>query len=61
MTRLLRIAIQCVLVLLLISVAIAIGASETGPAEKVALVVIAGLLVYVATWLRRLGARPQPR
>lgn len=55
MIRLLRIGIQCVLVLLLVSVAVAIGASETGAAEKVALGVVAGLLVYVAVWVRRLG------
>jgi hypothetical protein len=60
MIRLLRIAIQCLLVLLLVSVAVAIGASETGAAEKIVLVAIAGALVYVATWVRRLGVRPQP-
>ena len=48
------------LVLLLVSVAVAIGATETGAAEKVALGVVAGLLVYVAVWVRRLGVRPQP-
>ena len=61
MIRLLRIAIQCVLVLLLVSIAVAIGASETGAAEKIVLVAIAGTLVYVATWVRRLGVSPQPR
>ena len=61
MIRLLRIGIQCVLVLLLVSVAVAIGATETGAAEKVALAVLAGLLIYVSTWVRRLGVRPQPR
>ena len=60
MIRLLRIGIQCVLVLLLLSLAVAIGASETGAAEKVVLGVVAGLLVYVAMWVRRLGVRPQP-
>jgi hypothetical protein len=61
MIRLLRIAIQCLLVLLLVSVAVAIGATETGAAEKVVLGVLAGLLVYVAVLVRRLGVRPQPR
>ena len=61
MTRLVRIVIQCVLVLLLVSTAVGIGASETGAAEKIVLVVIAGLLIYAATWVRRLGIRPQPR
>ena len=55
MIRLLRIGIQCVLVLLLVSLAVAIGASETGAAEKVLLGVAAGLLVYVAVWVRRPG------
>jgi hypothetical protein len=60
MIRLLRIVIQCLLVLLLVGIAIAIGASETGAAEKVALLALAGLLVYAAFWVRRLGGRPQP-
>ena len=47
MTRLVRIAIQCVLVLLLVSIAVAIGASETGAAEKIVLVAIAGTLVWL--------------
>ena len=49
------------LVLLLVSIAVAIGASETGAAEKVALAVLAGLLIYASAWVRRLGIRPQPR
>jgi hypoxanthine-guanine phosphoribosyltransferase len=61
MIRLLRIAIQCLLVLLLVSIAVAIGATETGAAEKVVLGVLAGLLVFVAVLVRRLGVRPQPR
>ena len=61
MIRLLRMVLQCVLVLLLVSVAVAIGASETGAAEKVVLGVVAGLLAYVAVWVRRLGVRPHPR
>ena len=56
MIRLLRIVIQCLLVLLLVSVAVAIGATETGAAEKVVLGVVAGLLAYVAVWVRRLGS-----
>jgi hypothetical protein len=53
MVRLLRIALQCVLALLLLGVAIAIGTSETGAVEKVALCALAGLLVYVAVLVRR--------
>ena len=52
---------QCLLVLLLVSVVVAIGATETGAAEKVVLGMLAGLLVYVAVLVRRLGVRPQPR
>jgi hypothetical protein len=59
--RLLRIAIQCLLVLLLVSTAVAIGASETGAAEKIVLAAIAGVLVCAAFWVRRLGVSPQPR
>ena len=61
MIRLLRIAIQCLLVLLLVSIAVAIGASETGTAEKIVLGAIAGMLVFAASWVRRLGASPQLR
>jgi hypothetical protein len=61
MIRLLRIAIQVLLVLLLVSIAVAIGASETGVAEKIVLVGLAGVLVYVALRVRGLGVRPQPR
>ena len=61
MIRLLRIAIQCLLVLLIVSIAVAIGASETGAAEKIVLAAIAGVLVCAAFWVRRLGVSPQPR
>ncbi len=61
MMRLLRIAIQCLLVLLLVGIAVGIGASETGTAEKIVLGAIAGLLVCTAFWVRRLGVSPQPR
>lgn len=54
MIRLIRIAIQCLLVLLLVGIVIAIGASETGTAEKIALVAIGGLLIYAASRVRRL-------
>lgn len=60
MIRLLRMAIQCLLVLLLVSIAVAICASETGAAEKIVLAAIAGGLVCAAFWVRRLGVKPQP-
>ncbi len=61
MIRLVRIAIQCVLVLLLVSIAVAVGANETGTAETIVLGAIAGLLVGAAFWVRRLGVSPQAR
>ena len=56
MLRFFRIALQCVLVLLLVSVAIAIGATETGVVEKIALLALAAALVLVASRVRRIGA-----
>jgi hypothetical protein len=61
MVNLLRFALLCVITLLLIGVAIGLGTSDTGAAEKFALVPIAGLLVYAAALVRRIGAGPQPR
>ena len=56
MLRLIRIALQCLLFLLLVSVAIAIGAAETGVAEKIALLALAAALVFAAIHVRRIGA-----
>ena len=56
MLRLTRMALQFVLFLLLLSVAIAIGAAETGVAEKIALLALAAALVFAAVHVRRIGA-----
>jgi hypothetical protein len=58
MLRLLRIALQCVLFFLLMSVVIGIGAAETGLIEKGALTVIGLALVWVASRVRRIGRLP---
>ena len=60
MVRLVRIAFQCLIVMLLLGVAIGIGTSETGAAEKITLLAIAGLLIYAAFAVRRMGVSPQP-
>ena len=56
MLRLVRIALQFVLFLLLLSVVIAIGAAETGTAEKIALLALATALCFAAIYVRRIGA-----
>ena len=56
MIRLLRVALQVVLFLFLLSLVIAVASSETGPIEKVALVAAGAVLVWVASRVRRLGA-----
>ena len=56
MARLLRLALQVVLFFLLCSLAVAIGSAETGVVEKVALSAVAGVLVWLASRVRRIGA-----
>ena len=56
MTRLLRLALQVVLFFLLSSLVVAIGAAETGILEKAALGAIVGVLVWLASRVRRIGA-----
>jgi hypothetical protein len=56
MARLLRIALQVVLFFLLLSLAVAIGSGDTGAVEKVALSAAAGVLVWLASRVRRIGA-----
>jgi hypothetical protein len=59
--RLLRIALQAVLFFLLLAIVMAIGASETGIVEKVALAVIGAGLVWVAVRVRQIGTPHGPR
>ncbi len=56
MIRLLRVALQVVLFLLLLSLVVAIAAAQTGTVEKVALIAAGALLVWLASLVRRIGA-----
>jgi hypothetical protein len=58
--RLLRLALQAVLFFLLLGAVMAIGAPETGVLEKVALVVIAAGLIWVAVRIRHFGSPHGP-
>jgi hypothetical protein len=55
MIRLLRLALQIVLFFLLLSLVVAVGAAETGTVEKVALVAVGLVLVWLASRVRRFG------
>jgi hypothetical protein len=58
MLSLLRLALQLVLFLLLLSLVVAVGSAQTGPVEKVALIAAGVVLLRLATQLRRVGAPP---
>jgi hypothetical protein len=60
MIRLLRLALQVVLFFLLLSLVVAIGSSETGMVEKVALIAAGAVLVWLASLVRRIGAPVRP-
>jgi hypothetical protein len=57
MIRLLRLALQVVLFFLLVSLVVAIASAQTGAVEKVALIAAGGVLVWLASRVRRIGAR----
>jgi hypothetical protein len=60
--RLIRLALQVVLFFLLVGVAIGIGSAETGALEKLVLAIVAGVLVWLAALVRRIGpAQRRPR
>jgi len=59
--RLLRLALQAVLFFLLLGAVIGIGSGETGAVEKLVVAVVAGVLIWIAARLRRVGAPPAPR
>jgi hypothetical protein len=61
MRTLVRIALQVVLFFLLLSAVVGVGSGDTGALEKVVLAAIAVLLVWLASILRRFGARSTPR
>ena len=58
MARLLRLALQLVLFFLLLGVVIAIATPQTGAFEKGALFLLAAGLVWLASRVRQISARP---
>jgi hypothetical protein len=56
MIRLLRIALQVVLFFVLLSLVVAVAAAETGTLEKVVLIAVGAVLVWLASRVRRIGA-----
>jgi hypothetical protein len=58
MVRLLRLALQLVVFVVLLSVVISIAAAETGPFEKGALFLLGAGLVWLASRLRGTAMRP---
>lgn len=57
MPRLLRIVLQLVIFILLLSVVIGVASGDTGAVEKVALAALGGLLIFAASVVRRRGDR----
>jgi hypothetical protein len=55
----LRFVLLSFIALMLLMVVIGVFSGETGPAEKIVLAALAAALVYAASFVRRLGARPQ--
>jgi hypothetical protein len=60
MIRLLRLVLQAVLFLVLLSLVVAIASAETGMVEKVALIAAGAVLVWLASRVRRIGAPVRP-
>ena len=59
--RFLRLALQALLFFLLLGTVIAIGSSETGVVEKLALAAVAAALIWIAVLVRRIGGPSAPR
>ncbi len=55
MLRLVRIALQVVIFFLLLSVVVGVASGGTGVVEKATLVAVGALLVWAASFVRRLG------
>jgi hypothetical protein len=55
MLRLVRIALQVVIFFVLVSIVIGVASGATGLVEKAALLAIGALLVWAASFVRRLG------
>jgi hypothetical protein len=60
MIRLLRLALQVVLFFLLLSLVVAVASVHTGTVEKVALIAVGAVLVWVASRVQRIGAPVRP-
>ena len=58
MSRILRLALQALLALMLLVLVVALFSPETGGAEKAVLALLAGGLVWAAARVQRIGARP---
>ena len=56
MLRLLRMALQSILFFLLLGAVIGIAATDTGALEKLSLALLAGVIVWLAKHVRRIGA-----
>jgi hypothetical protein len=56
MSRLLRLALQVVLFFVLLSLVVAVGSAQTGILEKVLLIAAGAVFVWLASWVRRIGA-----
>jgi hypothetical protein len=56
-----RFALYVVLFFMLLSVVVALGSAFTGPFEKIALIAVAGVLIWLATFVRRVGTRSPSR
>jgi hypothetical protein len=60
MIRLLRLALQVVLFFLVLSLVVAVASAQTGIVEKVALIAVGAVLVWLASHVRRIGAPVHP-
>jgi hypothetical protein len=58
---LVRLGLQMVLFLMLLAVVVGVATPETGPVEKGALAALGGVLIWLATLVRRIGTRSAPR
>ena len=58
MIRLLRIALQVVLLFLSLSLVVAVASAQTGILEKVALIAAGAAFVWLASRVRRIGDAP---
>jgi hypothetical protein len=58
MARLLRLALQVVLFFILLTVVVSVARPETGPLEKVVLLLLAAALVWLASRVRQMFVRP---